>query len=349
MKPYTDPGRRKFLKRGMQTAAGVFALGAGSWWMAKRHQNLYRLHSVEPMMATSVSVTVLAHDLDHGRSATRAAMREMAATAAKLNRFDSSGAVATLNRTGVLERPSAALLDVLGSARHYSEVSEGAFDVTVLPVLEYYLKQELPVNPARLDRAAIQERDQQVDYRHLAFDANKVRLARPGMAITLDGIGKGYVVDQGIRTLRKHGIEDAIIDAGGEIRAINKSSAKPYWTVGIADPRDTRRMCALVPLRNHALSTSGNYEVFFSTDHRLFHIINPHTGYSPDQYASVTVLAPHSVDADALSVALFSLPREDIKELMHRESKEWFITSWDGQRHWHSPGFPLMKDGSRTA
>ena len=166
--------------------------------------------------------------------------------------------------------------------------------------------------------------------------------------MTLDGIAKGYVVDQGIEALQRHGIRDAIINAGGDVRAINGSDARPPWKIGIRDPHDAKRLCAVVALRNGALATSGNYEIYFSADRRLFHIIDPHTGYSPDGYSGVTVLAERSVEADALGVTLYSLPLPRLRDLMRREGREWFIVSWNGRRRWRSPGFPLLEGAAQV-
>lgn len=222
-------------------------------------------------------------------------------------------------------------------------MSGGAFDVTVLPVLGYYYSLSRPVVPDRLDRRAVAHRDRLVDYRGVHFDAERVWLAHSGMAVTLDGIAKGYVVDQGIEALQRSGIRDAIINAGGDVRAINGSGARPPWKIGIRDPYDPSRLCAVVPLRNGALATSGNYEIYFSADRRLFHIIDPHTGYSPDTYSSVTVLAERSVEADALGVTLYSLPLPRVSDLMRREGGKWFIVSWNGRQRWRSPEFPLLE------
>lgn len=335
--------RRRFLKYGVGGAVGVLALGTGGWWEINRHRNLFEVRGASTMMKTIVSVTVLTEDPAYGRKAIETALRRMETTASLLSRFEPNGPVGVLNRTGRVDGPPSALLDVLHRARRYSEISDGAFDVTVLPVLEYYYGLPRPVALDRLDRRAVAQRDRRVGYRALRFHEARVWFERPGMSVTLDGIAKGYVVDQGIKTLQRHGIRDAIINAGGDVRAINGSDARPPWKIGIRDPHDPRRLCAVVPLRNGALATSGNYEIYFSADRRLFHIIDPHTGYSPDSYSSVTVLAEHSVEADALGVTLYSLSLPRIRDLMRHEGKDWFMVSWDGRQRWRSPGFPLLQ------
>ncbi len=334
--------RRDFIGWSLKGAAlGAVAAGGG-WYFMNRHGNYFELHGVRPLMKTSVSVTVMAKSPGQGRRAIDAAFTRMSQAASMLTRFDPESPVSRLNRKGRLDHPSAELLTVVNRAQHFSRISDGAFDVTVLPVLDYYFSLPTPVDMHHLDMAAIKQRDRRVDYRKLLVSDDSIRFSEPGMAITLDGIAKGYVVDQGISALRQSGITRALIDAGGDVHGITDPGNQP-WMIGITDPLDIQRLCAVVSLRNGALTTSGNYEVFFSTDRRLFHIVNPHTGVSPDHYSSVTTLTRFSMDADALGVTLFSLPLEKIRSLMAQREHEWFIIGWNGKKAWRSKEFPLVR------
>ena len=179
-------------------------------------------------------------------------------------------------------------------------------------------------------------------YRDLVLDARGARLLRPDMAITLDGIAKGHVVDQGIAALRAAGIEYGLIDAGGDIHAICGSDPQRHWNVGIVDPHDVSQVAAVVQLRNAALSTSGNYRVFFSSDRRLFHIVNPRTGNSPQHYSSMTVMAERSVWADGMSTAAFSLELPQLASLMTAQNHQWLAFSRSGEKRWRSSELPLI-------
>ncbi len=342
-----DLNRRDFIGWSLKgVALGAAAVGGG-WYFMNRHRNSFELHGVRPLMKTSVAVTVMAKTPGQGRRAIDAAFTRMAQAASLLTRFDPQSPVSRLNREGRLDHPPAELLTVIERARHFSRISDGAFDVTVLPVLDYYFSLPTPVDMRHLDMVAIRRRDRRVDYRKLLITADSVRFSEPSMAITLDGIAKGHVVDQGISVLRRYGITRALIDAGGDVHGITEPGGKP-WLIGITDPLDIKRLCAVVSLRNGALTTSGNYEVFFSVDRRLFHIINPHTGMSPDHYSSVTTLTRSSMDADALGVTLFSLPLEKIRNLMAQQGHEWFIIGWNGKKAWRSRGFPLFRGSAEV-
>lgn len=329
--------------------AGTAALAASRWGSNLRLRNLYGVRQVECLMQTSVAVHVLADDREAARLAIADAFARMSRMVGLLSRFDERSPVFRLNKTGRLDNPPPALKTVLARALEYSRLTEGAFDPTVLPVLAYYEGLPRPVTSSEIDLQTLASRERSVDYRYVSVAAREVRFLQPGMAVTLDGIAKGYVVDQGIAALRAAGIEYGLIDAGGEIRSIVGADPARYWNVGIIDPQRTDRIAAVLRLRNASLSTSGNYEVFFSADRHLFHIINPHTGRSPDSYSSVTVMAEQAVDSDALSVAAFSMSIGDVKDLMRRCACGWLVFSWDGKQRWRSRNLPLVRGDARVA
>jgi thiamine biosynthesis lipoprotein len=337
-----SPARRRWLKQAGQLALAGGLLAGGGWAVLKREANLWQVRRERTLMQTSVAVTCLADDMQAAADAIEAAFARMAATAAELTRFNPASPLARLNREGSLAQVPPHLHAVLRQAQSLSELTAGAFDVTVLPVLRYYETLRGVAAIDRDERAAVGERERSVGYRRLQLDARGARLLRPGMAVTLDGIAKGYVVDQGIAALRAAGIEYALVDAGGDICAICGSDPQRHWNVGIVDPHDTRRVAAVLQVRNAALSTSGNYRVFFSQDRRLFHIVNPRTGWSPQSYSSVTVMARRSVLADGMSTAAFSLELPHLSALLEAGDHEWLAFSRDGSRRWRSRDLPLI-------
>lgn len=332
--------RRRALKLGGAALAGG-ALAAAGWSLWNRGRNLYQIRRERTLMKTTVSVNVFTQDPGEARRIIEASFDRMTAVAANLTRFDPRSPVARLNRDGKLANPPPELRAVLGHALAVSAVSEGGFDVTVAPVLDYYLGLERPVAVTPELQGAVARRETHVGYRSLVLEEDAVRLTRSGMGVTLDGIAKGYVVDQGIAVLRQGGIEDALIDAGGDLRAVC-GAGKRHWNVGIVDPQSISRVAAVIRTDNAAVSTSGNYEVFFSADRRLFHIINPHTGYSPRRYSSVTVVAREAIESDAMGVAGFFMDPPRMKEVMAARGAEWLAFDWTGARRWRSKGLPLV-------
>lgn len=336
------PARRRFLKQAGLAALGSGLLAGAGWAIRKRDANLWQVRRERGLMGTSVAITCLASDRDAAATAIDAALAHMATVAAELSRFDAASPLSRLNHDGRLSIVPAHLHAVLREASSISRLTAGAFDATVLPELRYF---ETLHGIAGLDasqRATIARRGQLVDYRDVAVNAAGVQFGKPGMAVTLDGIAKGYVVDQGIATLRAAGIEYAIVDAGGDTRTLCGGDPNRHWNVGIVDPQDVGRVAAVVQVRNAALSTSGNYRVFFSADRRLFHIVDPHTGNSPQAYSSVTAVAERSVLADGMSTGAFSLGLPQLAALMSAQDHQWLVFSRTGERRWRSRDLPLI-------
>ncbi len=337
-----SPARRKLLKAiaGVAAAAGV--VGGSGWFVLRREHNLFEVRREQTLMQTSVAITCLADDVDQAGIAIDNAFRRMAGAVAVLTRFDPAGPVARLNRDGRLEHLPPELREVLQRSLAISAVTDGDFDISVLPVLEYFESMRQPAMLAAGDRARIGERDRLIDYRRIALDGQGVRFTQPGMSVTLDGLAKGYVIDQGIAALRASGIEHALVDAGGDVRAISGSDVRRQWHVGIVDPGNINQIASVVTLRNAALGTSGNYRIFYSADKKLFHVINPHTGYSPLNYSSVTVMAETSMDADAMSVAAASMPLPRLREVMAAQNDQWLVFSRDCRNSWRSGDLPQV-------
>ncbi|MDQ6647538.1 MAG: FAD:protein FMN transferase [Pseudomonadota bacterium] len=342
------PGRRRLLKAiAGVAAAGV--VGGSGWFVLRRERNLFEVRREQTLMQTSVAITCLADDVDKAGVAIDAAFRRMEETVAVLTRFDPAGPVARLNREGHLENLPPELREVLHRSLAISSITDGDFDISVLPVLQLFESLRQPAVLDAGDRAQIGEKDHLINYRRIALDATGVRFTQPGMSITLDGLAKGYVIDQGIAALKAAGIESALVDAGGDIRAISGSDSNRQWHVGIVDPTDINKVAAIVTIRNAALGTSGNYRIFYSADKTLFHVINPHTGYSPLNYSSVTVMGETSVDADAMSVAAASMPVPRLREVMASKNDQWLVFSRDGSRSWRSKDLPQVSGKAEVA
>lgn len=339
------PARRTALKRIGQFALLGGFLAAGGWSLIKLKANLWKVQRERTLMGTSVAVTVLSADREAAAHAIDEAFSRMAAVASELTRFDESSPLARLNRVGRLEVAPVHLRAVLDEASALSNRTEGAFDVTVLPVLRYFeslRSTQADPDPDRL--AALRGR---VDYRQLIMDGAGMQLAHADMAVTLDGIAKGYVVDQGIAVIKEHGVEAGLIDAGGDVQAFS-TLAGHRWQVGIVDPQDISRLAVVVPLENGSISTSGNYRVFFSANRELFHLIDPHTGRSPQHYSSLTVLAERSVLADGMSTAASALTLSELRAQARVQRVAWLAISRDGAERWRSSDLPLTAGEARV-
>ena len=161
---------------------------------------------------------------------------------------------------------------------------------------------------AAMAPAALRAREA-IGWRHLVLDAKAgtVRFAREGVRIDLGGFAKGHAVDNCVAILQQHGIGQAIVSAGGDSRVLGDRRGRP-WTIAIRDPRHSDGVVAVLPLEDVSISTSGDYERYFEEDGvRFHHLIDPHTGASPNGVRSVTILAPDGLTSEALSKTVFVL------------------------------------------
>ncbi|HHB77285.1 MAG TPA: FAD:protein FMN transferase, partial [Desulfobulbus sp.] len=177
--------RRKFL----QIVAVAGAAGAG--WALGLNRNTSRYKVVQksqPMMGTILNLTLYGPEKNVLETAVETTIDRMLALERQLSRHDEGSEIATLNRTGTLSQPSRDARTVLELARFVNDKTRGAFDVTVLPLVKLQQSGKVP------DRSSIQEALALTGFHHLTIGEEKITLARAGMGITLDGIGKGYIV-----------------------------------------------------------------------------------------------------------------------------------------------------------
>ena len=280
----------------------VLAVGAvaGAAWSAGLRSRERAVTRTRVLMGTQVHLTVLAEDRDAAEAAADATLQRMALLEARLSRYRAESEVSRLHASGRLEEASDALLDVLRLADQVWRLGDGAFDITVQPVLDLH-REALGRPGARPAPEAIERALARVDQRALRIEGRSVSLADRDARITLDGIGKGYVVDRGIDVLRERGFGNVFIEAGGDLVAGGERGEGAPWRIGIRHPRRAFALQARFDARDRAVATSGDCMQPFAPDRAQHHIVDPRTGWSAPELASSTVVAPDSATADALA------------------------------------------------
>lgn len=242
---------------------------------------------------------------------------------------------------------SPALFEVLAAAQEISALSDGAFDVTVGPLVNVW-----GFGPAKTARRVPPEEDIQaararVGYRNIELDREGQRLRKriKGLYIDLSGIAKGYAADRVARMLEEAGARDFLVEVGGEIVARGSHRNGRGWRVGIERPEPgLRQPFRIVPLTNAALATSGDYRnAFYYEGDRYSHTIDPATGRPVTHSATaVTVIAPTAMRADALATALLVLGPERGLDLARREgiAALFIMRAKDGFEERHTENFP---------
>lgn len=223
-------------------------------------------------------------------------------------------------------------MSVLKSARKISELSGGAFDVTVGPVVKVWGigsdKPQIPPDAVLKDLVAL------IDYAdvHLDETSNQASLQRPGQIVDLGGIAKGYAGDVAKTIYQKNGTQSALINLGGNVVALGHKPDGSTWSIGIQNPRsETGEVVGVVHVSDQAVVTSGDYQRYFEKDgKRYWHIIDTQTGYpAASGLMSATIVASSSIEADGLSTAAFVLGLSKGLDLIERygQAEAIFITT----------------------
>jgi len=278
--------------------------------------SLHVIEGVESVMDTSVAISVAHSDVNVAKDAIKSAFLEMRRIEDLMSVFKRDSEVYLLNKDGFTENASEEVSYVIERARYYSKLSDGAFAVTVLPLLNLW-KKRLDAGTFPTEKE-VGEALSLADYRNVKVEDRCVRFLKANVGITLGGIAKGYAVDRTVEVLKQKGVSHALVNAGGDIKALGDKTPKAPWKIGVRDPREKNRLLTIVNLRDMAIATSGGYERFIGRTIRVPHIINARTGYPAQGVLSATVIAKDAIDADALSTIVFLLGPEKGMEVVER-------------------------------
>jgi FAD:protein FMN transferase len=193
------------------------------------------------------------------------------------------------------------LFDLLSACVGYSKASNGAFDITVGPLMRvwgfYKGSGRFP------HRSQIRTALAHVGYQYIDLDAKTrtVHFLKSQLEIDPGGIGKGYAIDRMAEILLQAGVRQALLNAGGSsMLALGSPPGENGWKVVIRDPRDSRKVVEELRLQDQSMATSGNYEKFFRVGRKVYsHIMDPRTGYPAQGTYSVSVVAPRGIDSEA--------------------------------------------------
>lgn len=291
------------------------------------------------LMGTIVEITLHGNDEQLLKLASDAGFAEIKRLEALMSHYKDDSDVARINKDAGKEpvKVSQETIDVIETAKKASEMSSGAFDITMgaLGKVWHFTKDDKgePVPPAKYE---IETLLPLIDYQQIIIDenSNTVKLGRNGMRINLGGIAKGYIVSKAVEKIKSKGIKKGIIHAGGDMFVFNESDDKPF-KIGIRHPREKDKIIGTIEISNGAVATSGDYERFFIKDGtRYHHIMNPKTGFPASKVQAVTIVAKDGTMADAISTAVFVMGLEDGMKLIEKlPGLAGLIVDADGNIH----------------
>jgi thiamine biosynthesis lipoprotein len=276
--------------------------------------DLRRYEAVEPVMGTLARVTVYTPDEQTAKAAFRAAFDRLHELDGILSDYKPDSELNRITTTGAGRATpvSGDLFAVLRAAQDLAEATRGAFDVTQAPVIRLW--REARRTGRMPDAAALRQGSARGGFRKLHLDEQRrtVRFDTIGMALDVGGIAKGYAASEAIAVLRARGVRSALVAVSGDLAFSDAPPGERGWRVGVhsGDPA-LLGVPASLELTNAAVSTAGSSEQHVDINGRRYsHIIDPSSGMGLTGDITVTVVAPHGLEADGLDTAASVLGAE---------------------------------------
>ena len=307
-------------------------MGFGSKYSGRDPDNKkpYLIEGTRSIMGTSVAIAAVHPNVDEAKEAVSLAFEQVRRIEDLMSIYKQDSEVSMLNKNGFIGRATVGTILVIKKSLRYSELSEGAFSTCVLPLLDLW-EEKLRAGkfPTETEINSVLEF---TDYRNIALDGGNVQFRKSGMRITLGGIAKGYAVDRAIEVLCHEGVNNTLVSAGGDIRALGEKARGVPWRIAVRDPQDKRRSITVVELRDQAIATSGSYERHIGREMKVSHIVNSRTGQPAQGLLSTSIITKNAIDADALSTVVFLLGVERGMELVERlDGVEALVITGEGK------------------
>lgn len=271
-------------------------------------------------MGTFWEIEVIDEDEEKAKESIEKAFSEIKRIEGLLSRFNPESEISRINRAAA-RNPVPVSEEVFALVRLGADcfrLTDGAFDITITPFLSLWeLAEQRNVFPSKEE---IGNRKSLIGAENIVTDQTHktIFLKKEGVNIDLGGVGKGYAIDCSIKVLKEQKIEEAMVNAGGEIFVLG---GEAHSILGIRNPWRPQEIIGSAKIKDQALSTSANYERGYRVGDKSFgHIINPTTGYPEEQLQSVSVIAKTATEADIFSTSVFVMGTEKSKILVEENN-----------------------------
>ena len=209
---------------------------------------------------------------------------------------------------------------ILNQCQELFHLTQGAFDPTVLPLVQLWnWKANPPVIPSE---AAIASARELVGWNNVQRRPGKIFLPLKGMRLDLGGIGKEYAVDSVMEMLIHRNVQNALVDFGQDVRVLGHAPAKQHWLIGLEDARQPGKCWTGVAVTNHAVASSGDYQRNFQSNGRRYgHILDPRTGYpAQNDVRAVSIIASNCTLAGLLATSACVLGAKEALDLVEQQT-----------------------------
>ena len=221
--------------------------------------------------------------------------------------YRNDSAISKLNSNGYIIDPPIELVELVYRSTNFSNLTQGAFDITVQPLWQFHTKK---TDTKKLNRKVLKL----VDYNSVNANLSEIRFEKPDMSITFNGIAQGYITDKVSSLLSSYGMKNCLLQLG-ETKGLGPHPSGRRWKVGIQDPFIQNKIIETVFLKNNfAIATSSGNGTFINNNPKVHHIFNPRTGLNSNYYDSVSVISKDATTADALSTGFMNMDQLDIKK-----------------------------------
>lgn len=260
------------------------------------------------LMGTIVTITLVHEDIEYSKKVIDEAFNVFKRIERAMSIYDEESEVNKLNRQGFLEYASDELIYILKEVLRISELTKGVYDVTILPLIEYIDRKLGEINEEELERIL-----ELVDYSLIEINGKSIRFLKKGMKIVLNSVAKGYAVDLASESLIKHGVKHALINAGGDLKAVGGKTDSEPWRIAIRNPFEKDKSIYRLRISSCSVATSGRYECRIA-GRNFSPILNPFLkNLLTGQVVSATVITERALIADALATSLCAMnPSEGI-------------------------------------
>jgi len=217
-----------------------------------------------------------------------------------------------LNREGILLSPDPEMLNLLSISKNYSNITNGAFDITVQPLWNFYTEHFSKYNSVPSNKK-VAEILKLVNFNNIEIHKNKIQYAVEGMSSTLNGIAQGYITDRVAEILIESGIKNTLVQIG-EYRGVGEHPEGRPWNLLISNPEHTSSIGKL-KIKNSSVATSSGIGTIIENTGKYNHIFDPKNGMSPIKHLQNTVVAQKATEADALSTAFLIMNRNESSKI----------------------------------